>query len=199
VTGKPPAPRQPHIVDPDVPPVEPTGRKKPVSSGEAADEAASRTSEKETNLYAVKEPQGSGNPYQWDFDLCSQNSAISTTENVARAGLRGRCRGGFAGPGVRPIFSLQPRAAGPAPAALPCAIISGGGVRPDANVAVARARKPRATSSRDHRNREVTDDHNLIADFVARGKRVLFVCEKRAAIDVVFHRLRRQDSTNFAV
>jgi hypothetical protein len=27
---------------------------------------------------------------------------------------------------------------------------------------------------------------------VARGKRVLFVCEKRAAIDVVFHRLRQQ-------
>jgi len=33
---------------------------------------------------------------------------------------------------------------------------------------------------------------NLIADFVVRGKRVLFVCEKRAAIDVVFHRLKQQ-------
>ena len=33
---------------------------------------------------------------------------------------------------------------------------------------------------------------NLIADYLARGKRVLFVCEKRAAIDVVFHRLRQQ-------
>src|SRR5204863_2854772 len=33
---------------------------------------------------------------------------------------------------------------------------------------------------------------NLIADYAARGKRVLFVCEKRAAIDIVFHRLRRQ-------
>src|SRR5206468_4471985 len=33
---------------------------------------------------------------------------------------------------------------------------------------------------------------NLIADYVAQGKRVLFVCEKRAAIDVVFHRLRQQ-------
>ena len=30
---------------------------------------------------------------------------------------------------------------------------------------------------------------NLIADFAGRGKRVLFVCEKRAALDVVFHRL----------
>lgn len=30
---------------------------------------------------------------------------------------------------------------------------------------------------------------NLISDYAARGKRVLFVCEKRAALDVVFHRL----------
>lgn len=32
---------------------------------------------------------------------------------------------------------------------------------------------------------------NLVADFVARGKSVLFVCEKRAALDVVFHRLKQ--------
>nr|MBX2854648.1 DUF4011 domain-containing protein [Paracoccaceae bacterium] len=30
---------------------------------------------------------------------------------------------------------------------------------------------------------------NLVADFLGRGKRVLFVCEKRAALDVVHHRL----------
>ena len=33
---------------------------------------------------------------------------------------------------------------------------------------------------------------NLIADYVARGKRVLFVCEKRAAIDVVYSRLKQR-------
>jgi len=33
---------------------------------------------------------------------------------------------------------------------------------------------------------------NLIADFVARGKSILFVCEKRAALDVVFYRLKQQ-------
>jgi superfamily I DNA and/or RNA helicase/predicted DNA-binding WGR domain protein len=32
---------------------------------------------------------------------------------------------------------------------------------------------------------------NLIADFAARGKNVLFVCEKRAALDVVYHRLKQ--------
>jgi predicted DNA-binding WGR domain protein len=30
---------------------------------------------------------------------------------------------------------------------------------------------------------------NLIADYAGQGKRVLFVCEKRAALDVVYHRL----------
>ena len=33
---------------------------------------------------------------------------------------------------------------------------------------------------------------NLIADYLARGKRVLFVCQKRAALDVVHARLRSQ-------
>ncbi|MDT0594864.1 AAA domain-containing protein [Glaciecola petra] len=32
---------------------------------------------------------------------------------------------------------------------------------------------------------------NLIADFAAQNKRVLFVCEKRAALDVVFNRLKQ--------
>jgi Superfamily I DNA and RNA helicases and helicase subunits len=33
---------------------------------------------------------------------------------------------------------------------------------------------------------------NLIADFAARGQSILFICEKRAALDVVFHRLKQQ-------
>lgn len=32
---------------------------------------------------------------------------------------------------------------------------------------------------------------NLIADFLARGASILFVCEKRAALDVVYHRLKQ--------
>jgi predicted DNA-binding WGR domain protein/DNA polymerase III delta prime subunit len=32
---------------------------------------------------------------------------------------------------------------------------------------------------------------NLIADFLAKGKTILFVCEKRAALDVVYHRLKQ--------
>lgn len=33
---------------------------------------------------------------------------------------------------------------------------------------------------------------NLVANFVANGKKVLFVCEKRAALDVVYYRLKNQ-------
>jgi hypothetical protein len=40
---------------------------------------------------------------------------------------------------------------------------------------------------------------NLIADFAARGKRVLFVCEKRAALDVVYHRLAQHGLDELSV
>ncbi len=39
---------------------------------------------------------------------------------------------------------------------------------------------------------------NLIADSVAHGKRVLLVCQKRAALDVVYARLREKKIQNFA-
>ncbi len=38
---------------------------------------------------------------------------------------------------------------------------------------------------------------NLICDFIARGKNVLLVCQKRAALDVVFDRLRQKDVHDF--
>ncbi len=34
---------------------------------------------------------------------------------------------------------------------------------------------------------------NLIADYIARDKKILFVCEKRAALDVVYHRLKNRN------
>ncbi len=34
---------------------------------------------------------------------------------------------------------------------------------------------------------------NLIGDFLAQGKTILFVCEKRAALDVVYHRLQQNN------
>lgn len=39
---------------------------------------------------------------------------------------------------------------------------------------------------------------NLASDFIARGKRVLIVCQKRAALDVVYNRLKEKDIADFA-
>ncbi len=38
---------------------------------------------------------------------------------------------------------------------------------------------------------------NLIADYAAQGKRVLLVCQKRAALDVVYNRLKERDAHPF--
>jgi len=40
---------------------------------------------------------------------------------------------------------------------------------------------------------------NLVSDFIARGKRVLVVCQKRAALDVVYERLNENDFADFTV
>ena len=91
------------------------------------------------------------------------------------------------------IFTQQPRTRESTPDALPLRdqfpVVE---CDPTQTLAVARARTgdsyiiqgPPGTG----KSQTIT---NLIADYVARGKRVLFVCEKRAAIDVVFHRLGR--------
>jgi DNA replication protein DnaC len=39
---------------------------------------------------------------------------------------------------------------------------------------------------------------NLISDFIARGKRVLLVCQKRVALDVVYDRLKQEEISDFA-
>ncbi|MEO1051100.1 MAG: AAA domain-containing protein [Bacteroidota bacterium] len=38
---------------------------------------------------------------------------------------------------------------------------------------------------------------NLISDFIARGQKVLLVCQKRAALDVVYNRMGEKDMTDF--
>ncbi len=178
VAGRAPAPRLPHLVDP------------------AESPAPAGGTEAEKQFYAVKEPPGSGNPYEWDFDLCSLTLGnfnyrkMSLVRDYAALLEQGEAGGAF-----EAIFSLQPRVAesGP-PAAPPLAdrfpVVE---CDPTQTLAVARARGggsyiiqgPPGTG----KSQTIT---NLIADYVARGLRVLFVCEKRAAIDVVFHRLGRQ-------
>lgn len=177
VAGAPPQPRLPHIVDPA----------SPADSGKVL--------EAERQMFALREGDNQ-NPYSWDFDLCSLTLGnfhyrkMTLVRDYAKLIETDMASGSF-----DTVFSLTPKP--PEEAQAPALEL------PDQHLviscdatqasAIARARTgasyiiqgPPGTG----KSQTIT---NLIADYVARGKRVLFVCEKRAAIDVVFHRLRQQ-------
>jgi predicted DNA-binding WGR domain protein len=177
VAGAPPQPRLPHMVDPSAP----------------AD--AGKVLETERRMFALREGDDQ-NPYSWDFDLCSLTLGnfnyrkMTLVRDYAKLIETDMASGAF-----DTVFSLTPKP--PEEAQAPALEL------PDQHLviscdatqasAIARARTgasyiiqgPPGTG----KSQTIT---NLIADYVARGKRVLFVCEKRAAIDVVFHRLRQQ-------
>jgi hypothetical protein len=143
--------------------------------------------------YALRE--SAGNPYQWDFDL----SAVTLGNfNYRKMSLvrdySALIEDDQPNPAFDRVFSAQPRPTEtPAPAPLPWAdswAVVAADATQAAAVALARSgasyiiQGPPGTG----KSQTIT---NLIADHVGRGRRVLFVCEKRAAIDVVFHRLRQ--------
>ena len=177
VMGAAPQVRLPHIVDPSAP----------------AD--AGKVLETERQMFSLREG-GNQNPYSWDFDLCSLTLGnfnyrkMTLVRDYAKLIETDMASGAF-----DTVFSLSPK---PPEEAQPPPLELGDQhliIACDATQAsaVARARTgasyiiqgPPGTG----KSQTIT---NLIADYVARGKRVLFVCEKRAAIDVVFHRLRQQ-------
>ena len=177
VAGAAPQLRVPHIVE-----TEPPRR-----TGQGPRERAARCSR-----FATASNQ---NPYSWDFDLCSQTLGnfhyrkMTLVRDYAKL-----IETDMASTAFDTVFSLSPRTPGnmlPPPLELADQhlIISCDATQA---TAIARARTgasyiiqgPPGTG----KSQTIT---NLIADYVARGKRVLFVCEKRAAIDVVFHRLRQ--------
>lgn len=177
VSGAAPTPRRPHIVDP-------AG---PADSGKVL--------ETERQMFALRAGDNQ-NPYSWDFDLCSLTLGnfnyrkMTLVRDYAKLIETDMASGSF-----DTVFSLAPKPPEEAPSPaleLPDQhlVISCDATQASA---IARARTgasyiiqgPPGTG----KSQTIT---NLIADYVARGKRVLFVCEKRAAIDVVFHRLRQQ-------
>ncbi len=156
-------------------------------------ENAGDSETKSRSFFQLK--SGDDNPFHWEFDLCSMTlgnfryrkmSLVRDYDAVADKPIVNQAFDG--------IFSLSPR---PAPTEIetpelddrfhvvPC--------DPTQTLSIGRAKTgasyiiqgPPGTG----KSQTIT---NLIADFVARGKRVLFVCEKRAAIDVVYLRLRQQ-------
>lgn len=149
----------------------------------------------ERKTFAIVE-DSLGNPYSWEFDLCSLTLAnfnyrkMTLVRDYAQLITSDLPNAAF-----DRVFSLEPKAieALEIPVLPPSQqhlIIAADATQTGA---IARARTgdsfiiqgPPGTG----KSQTIT---NLIADYVALGKRVLFVCEKRAAIDVVFHRLRQQ-------
>jgi hypothetical protein len=155
--------------------------------------AESPLATKERQLYSQAEEET--NPFHWEFDLC--NLTLSNFHYRKMSLVRDYSALLEENNGHQPfdtIFSLDPREV-PADAPQPLPLDDSYPVvncDPTQASAIALARKgghfiiqgPPGTG----KSQTIS---NLIADFVARGKRVLFVCEKRAAIDVVYHRLHR--------
>lgn len=151
--------------------------------------------ETERQSFALVE-EGIGNPYSWEFDLCAVTLAnfnyrkMTLVRDYSQLISNDTPNAAF-----DRVFSLEPKAIEETGIAMVPPSEQHLIIAADATQvgAIARARTgesfiiqgPPGTG----KSQTIT---NLIADFVGRGKRVLFVCEKRAAIDVVFHRLRQQ-------
>ncbi|MGZ0150286.1 AAA domain-containing protein [Kribbella sp. WER1] len=163
--------------------------------GIALGEEPRRPTAIETDTYSL---DTDGGPYSWDVDLCAVSLA---NFNYRTLGLvrdyDELLTGAESAASFDQLFSDRPRPVGSEPPELPPGerylVVPADGSQV---AAIARARRgesfviqgPPGTG----KSQTIT---NLIADFVARGKRVLFVCQKRAALDVVHARLasRRLD------
>jgi predicted DNA-binding WGR domain protein len=151
--------------------------------------------EAERQFYQLRK-EGDDNPFNWEFDLCSVTLANLRYRRMSLVRDYGELADQTAeNPAFEATFAVAPReirtdAGETLPLAerynvVPC--------DPTQTQAIALARSgasyiiqgPPGTG----KSQTIT---NLIADFVVRGQRVLFVCEKRAAIDVVYHRLKQR-------
>ena len=149
----------------------------------------------ETERVGFDLQESEGHRYAWDLDL-TQVSLVNF--NYKKMSLVRDYTQLIDTPDANPafdrVFSIEPRDVETAPpTALP--------VRQRWNVVAADATQDAAVGlARDGRSFIIQGPPgtgksqtitNLIADYAGEGKRVLFVCEKRAALDVVFHRLKQ--------
>ncbi|MGI9517878.1 MAG: DUF4011 domain-containing protein, partial [Pirellulaceae bacterium] len=164
----------------------------PFESG--ASESAGGEPEVEQKFYEMKSDDDD-NPYNWRFDLCNLTLANFRYRKMSLVrDYESLVAESPANPAFEAAFSLVPRPVQDQdPIAPPLAdrydVVP---CDPTQATSIAQARVgdsyiiqgPPGTG----KSQTIT---NLIADYAARGKRVLFVCEKRAAIDVVYARLRQ--------
>lgn len=146
--------------------------------------------------YSLRREGSSGNPYEWELDLCRVTLGNFNYRRMTLVQDYQRLleTPGIAGGAFDEIFSADARPVDE-PTPLPgtgeqFTVVDGDATQLRA-VAKAATRSSYIIQGPPGTGKSQTIT-NLIADAVARGQRVLFVCEKRAAIDVVYHRLRQQ-------
>ena len=169
----------------------PTPRSYAVAPAEDETPASAKTKQ----FYALRE-QADDNPYNWEFDLCRMTLGNFKYRRMTLVrDYADLVADGVKSPAFEAVFSLAPRPVESGTPTVPPLeeryhIVS---CDPTQATAIGLARSganyiiqgPPGTG----KSQTIT---NLIADYVMQGKRVLFVCEKRAAIDVVYARLRQQ-------
>ncbi|MFT5905226.1 MAG: DNA polymerase III delta prime subunit [Cryomorphaceae bacterium] len=132
------------------------------------------------------------NPYVWDFDLCSLTLANFSYKKMSLVrDYNTLLEKDRANPVFDEIFSLSPREDFKQQNELKLDdqfLIVPADPSQISTVAAARSGESLIIQGPPGTGKSQTIT-NLIADFVANGKRVLFVCEKRAALDVVYQRL----------
>jgi predicted DNA-binding WGR domain protein len=179
--------------------VKPTALPQRVAAGGTIDARAPHmtpaANETARETFALRE-QREGNRYLWDFDICSLTLGNFNYRKMSLVRDYGTLIDEETGSEVfDSVFSVHPRQVDEeTPAAVRLEdlwpIVSTDATQRDA-VALARSGRSYIVQGPPGTGKSQTIT-NLIADFVARDKRVLFVCEKRAALDVVFHRLRQR-------
>lgn len=170
---------------------EPTGSDS--SSGDSNNENEKVEEVKKT---FVQMEDGSENPYQWQFDLCNVTLANFKYRKMSLVRdyelLLKEQRDNTAFDAVFSLHSISENSQTNLTTPIddrydvvPCDPTQAG------SIAKARAGESYIIQGPPGTGKSQTIA-NLIADYVARGKRVLFVCEKRAAIDVVYSRLKQR-------
>lgn len=149
-------------------------------------------SDAEALTYALA--SGEGHRYKWEIDLTQVTLANFNYKKMSLVrDYNTLIDDAVPPPAFDRIFSIEPRALeAEAPPTLPLAelySVVAADATQDAAVAIARSGRSFIIQGPPGTGKSQTIT-NLIADYAARGKRVLFVCEKRAALDVVFNRLK---------
>ncbi|MGO4329968.1 AAA domain-containing protein [Cupriavidus sp. M-11] len=160
-----------------------------------AEEAAGAAEAAETEQVGYALQESEGHRYAGDLDLTQVTLANFNYRKMSLVRDYSQLLEEQASnPAFDRVFSIEPREVDTG-AVAPIAIRDQWNVVPsDAtqNAAVSLARSQRSFIIQGPpgtgKSQTIT---NLIADYAGRGLRVLFVCEKRAALDVVFHRLKQ--------